>query len=127
MRKVAMIAVPITIFLAGLLVGAFGLADLNPAQASVPAQVERGAGWSVENFRSIEFAEKKWTQLGQVGSCVIYASAPAIGDPADVTVTTNIETFILAYPNVGARVIVCAGFTAFLPPLSDGFAPLDTD
>ncbi len=124
MRKIAMIALPITIFLAGLLVGAFGLADLKPAQASVPAQVERGSGWAVENFQSIEFTEKLWTQLGQVGSCVIYRSNAGVGEPAPVRVVTNTEDFTLSYPNVGARVIVCAGFTAFFPPLSVGVAPI---
>ena len=125
MRKIAMIALPITIFLAGLLIGAFALVDLKPAEASVPAQVERGAGWAVENFRSITFEERQWTQLGQTGSCVIYRSAPGVNDPATITVSTAIEDFEIDYPNSGARVIVCAGFTAFFPPVSFGIAPTE--
>ena len=126
MRKIAMIGLPITIFLAGLLIGAFGLADLKPAQASVPAQeAERGAGWAVENFQSIVFTERKWTQLGQVGSCVIYRSTPGVGDPSPVSVVSPLGEFTLEYPNIGARVIVCAGFTAFFPPLAIGIPPTE--
>ena len=126
MRKVAMIALPITIFVAGLLV-VLGLADLRPAEASVPAQQERGAGWAVENFRSIEFEAKQWDQLGQTGSCVIFRSRAGIGDPATLSVTTSTDDFTLDYANVGARVVVCAGFTAFIPPLTSGLPPQEDE
>ena len=131
MRKIAIIAIPITIFVAGLLVVTFGLADLRSAEASVPAQQERGSGWAVENFRSIEFEAGQWDQLGGVGSCVIFRSRASIDDgvvdPATLRVTTSTEDFSLDYPNRGVRVIVCAGFTAFIPPLSAGTSPTEED
>ena len=131
MRKIAMIAIPITIFVAGLLLGTWGLADQKTAEASVPAQVERGSGWAVENFQSITFEQGQWDQLGQVGSCVIFRSRAVIEnrvvDPANLRVVTTTEDFSLDYANVGARVIVCAGFTAFIPPLSSGRAPTEDD
>ena len=133
MRKIGMIALTITILVAGSLVAVLGLADLRPAEASVPAQdVERGSGWSVTNFTSVEFEEGQWDQLGQVGSCVIFRSKATISssgvvDPATLSVTTTTTEFSLDYAKIGARVIVCAGFTAFIPPLSSGIAPKEED
>ena len=130
MRKIAMIALPVTIFLAGLLVATFALVDLKPAEASVPAQdVVRGQGWDVVSFRAITFEAKQWDQLGQTGSCVIFRSKASLDNnvlnPATLTVTTSTTDFTLDYPKIGARVVVCAGFTAFIPPLSDGLNPVD--
>ena len=123
MRKIAMIAVSVTILVAVSLVAVWGLSDLKPAQASVP-QVSH-AGWSVTNFTGVEFEERQWDNIGQVGSCVIFRSRAGIRDPASLTVTTTITEFNLEYPNIGARVVVCAGFTMFLPPLSDGLPPVE--
>ena len=133
MRKIVMIALPVTIFLAGLLVATFALVDLKPAEASVPAQdVVRGEGWDVVSFRAITFEAKQWDQLGQTGSCVIFRSKATISstgvvDPATLSVTTTTTEFSLDYAKIGARVIVCAGFTAFIPPLSSGIAPKEED
>ena len=133
MRKITLIALTITIFVAGLLVGTLGLADLKPAEASVPAQdeVERGLGWSVTNFRSIEFETGQWDQLGQTGSCVLFRSRASlennIVDPATLSVTTSTQDFELDYRTIGARVIVCAGFTAFIPPLTAGSPPTEDE
>ena len=126
-RIVFIILIPMAM-LAGLLFGAFALGGV-PAEASVPVQVpELGAGWSVHNFRTITFAEASWLQLGQEGSCVVYSSRPirVYGsrdrryEPAAVSVVTETVDFTLQYPFKGARVIVCAGFTVFLSPLSSG-------
>ncbi len=132
MRKIVMIALPVTIFLAGLLVATFALVDLKPAEASVPAQdVVRGEGWDVVSFRAISFEAGQWDQLGQTGSCVIFRSKASLEgttlNPATLTVVTSTTDFTLEYPKIGARVIVCAGFTAFIPPLSSGIAPKEED
>jgi len=127
-RIVVIILIPMAM-LAGLLVWIFSLGVQKPAEASVPAQVaELGAGWSVHNFRTITFAENNWQQLALEGNCVVYSSLPERDYssnvrryiPSAVTVVTSTDDFTLHYPFKGARVIVCAGFTAFLSPLSSG-------
>ena len=122
MKRIAVFVIPTAIFVAGLLLGAFALGGDQSAQASVPLQ-ERGDGWAVENFRSITFEPSKWENIGQVGSCVAFSSQAKFGDPAVVSVRTETEDFELAYRNRGARVIACAGFTAFFPPLNAGLPP----
>lgn len=122
MKRIAVFVVPTAIFIAGLLLGAFALGSNQSAQASVPLQ-ERGDGWGVESFTGITFEPSKWESIGQVGSCVAFSSQAKFGDPAVVNVRTLTEDFALSYRNRGARVIVCAGFTAFFPPLDAGLPP----
>ncbi len=126
MRKISMIALPIAIFVAGLLVGAFVLVNQTPAQASLPTQLEDGEGWTVETFIAVEFEPNKWEQLDQAGACITYWSIPDKDDPASVAVTVarKAQKIERDYPNLGARVIVCSGFTAF-SPLSSGTAPAE--
>ncbi len=123
------IFISIAMLATGLLIGTFGLGGLNPVEATVPAQVtEQGAGWSVQNFRTISFAAKSWRQLGQEGSCLAFSSLPQRDPdrndrtriPAAVTVATLTDEFTFHYPLRGARVLVCAGFTVFLSPLDSG-------
>ena len=127
MKRIAVFVIPTALFVAGILLGAFAPGGQQPAQASVPLQ-ERGGGWSVENFRSISFqAGTKWENIGQVGSCVAFSSKTVRGEPATVSVRTETEDFELTYINTGARVIACAGFTAFFPPLTAGIPPKSRD
>ena len=61
MKKIAVFVVPVALFAAGLLLGAFALGSQPSAQASVPVQIgEDEDGWSVQSFRSINFEPKKW-------------------------------------------------------------------
>ncbi len=103
MRKIAMIAIPITIFVAGLLLGTWGLADQKTAEASVPAQVERGSGWAVENFQSITFEQGQWDQLGQVGSGVIYQAFYRISSLK--LVSTKWQNSLLGLDNPVAQLV----------------------
>lgn len=118
------------ILAAGLLIGA-GLGSLNRAEARSPMQsAGPGEGWSVQNFRTITFAEKSWKQVGQEGSCVAFSSLPQRSldpdrrhIPAAMTVVTETFDFTRHYPRRGARVLVCAGFTLFMSPLNSGLPP----
>ncbi len=121
------IFIHITMLAAGLLIGTFGLGGLNPVGATVPAQVtERGAGYSVQEFKTVNFAAKSWRPLGQEGSCMAFSSLPQRGPdnreriPAAVTVVSLTDEFTFHYPLRGARVLVCAGFTILLSPLDSG-------
>ncbi len=127
MKKIAVFVLPLALFAAGLLLGAFALVGQPSAQASVPAQVADVEGWSVQNFRSINFEPGRWEALGQVGSCGVLGSTPDVGQTASVFVRTETSDFTLVYPNQGSRVTVCAGFTAFFPPKSSGTVPADLD
>ena len=132
MRKIAMIALPITIFVAGLLFGIFALGGQNSAQASVPQQeAPSGEGWTVQSFNVITFEADRWTNIGQVGSCITYKSLSTIIEgvkiPSSINVVTGTGDFKLVYPNRGSRVTVCAGFTAFFPPLSSGIVPTEEE
>ena len=127
MKKFAMFTIPIALFVAGLILGALALDGQPSAQASIPAQVADSDGWSVQSFTNINFEPKKWEQLGQVGSCVVFSSKPGVGETATVTVRSQTEDFELTYAGVGARVTSCAGFTAFFPPKSSGRPPTSDD
>ena len=127
MKKTAVLVLPIALFAAGLLLGAYALGSQPSAQASVPVQIADSDGWSVQSFTNINFEPKKWEQLGQVGSCVVYSSSPGVGETASVNVRSETEDFTLVYPNQGARVTTCAGFTAFFPPKSAGRPPSEDD
>ena len=120
MKKTAMLLLPIALFAAGLLLGAYALGSQPSAQASVPVQIADADGWSVQQFTSMNFEPGKWENIGQVGSCVVYSSRPGVDETAFVDVRTPIEDFRLVYPNVGARLTTCAGFTAFFPPEKSG-------
>lgn len=123
MRKIAMISLPIAIFVAGLLVGSFTLGDQNAAQAQ---QISYEVGWLVEDFGALNFEEGKWTQLGQEAGCVIYSSNPGENDPANVVFFKIDEEFDRNYPKRGARVRVCGNIVHF-PPLTTGFSVGDDD
>ncbi len=120
MKKTAVLLLPIAIFAAGLLLGAYALGSQPSAQASVPVQIADSDGWSVQQFTSMSFEPGKWENIGQVGSCVVYSSQPGFKETAFVDIRTPIEDFRLEYPNVGARLTTCAGFTAFFPPQKSG-------
>ncbi len=120
MKKTAVLLLPIALFAAGLLIGAYALSSQPSAQASVPVQIADADGWSVQQFTSMNFEPGGWENIGQVGSCVVYSSRPGVGETAFVDVRTPVEDFRLVYPNVGARLTTCAGFTAFFPPQKSG-------
>ncbi len=125
MRKIAIIALTITLFAAGFLAGAFTFGNQGSAQASVPAQedgmmMEFGTGWLVETFEALRFEEGRWQLIGQEGGCVIYRSNPGVGDPSRIDVITSTFEVEVAYPNQGVRVRVCPGFTVHFPPTSQG-------
>ena len=123
MRKITMIALPIAIFVAGLLVGSFTLGDQNAAQASPSAQeISYEVGWLVEDFGALNFEEAKWTQLGQEAGCVIYSSNPGENDPANVVFFKIDQEFDRSYPRRGARVRVCGDIVHF-PPVTEGSLP----
>ena len=91
MKKFAVFTIPIALFVAGLILGALALDGQPSAQASIPAQLADSDGWSVQSFTNINFEPKKWEQLGQVGSCVVFSSKPSLGETATVNVRSQTQ------------------------------------
>jgi hypothetical protein len=129
MKKMSMIALPIALVAAGVLVGTLTFANLGSAQAqAIPQEgglMEFASGhWLVGSFEALSFEKGRWHQIGQEGGCVIYRSNPSRENAAHVGIkTSSIETELI-YPNQGVRVRVCPGFTVHFPPTTEGNVPL---
>ncbi len=124
LKRIIGLIICVILFTAASLVGLFALGGQQTVEGSVPIQITDPQGWFVTSFVSAR-ADENWIRPALVEDCGNLSSNPGFGETAKIFVSTRSEDFVLEYPNRGARVIVCAGFTAFFPPASSGIAPRD--
>ena len=126
MKTIGGLIICVTLFAAGMLVGLFAFDGPQSAEGSVPIQIADPEGWRVSNFVWAR-ADPNWEQPVLIDDCGTLVSSPSRGETARIFVRTVTEDFTLEYPNVGARVTACPGFTAYFPPASSGRPPTDKD
>ena len=124
MKRIVGIIFCVTLFAAGVLVGHFALGGQQPVEGAVPIQIADPEGWFVTDFISAQL-DSNWEDPFLKDDCGNIVSNPIEGETALIFVRTETEDFTLEYPNRGARVTACAGFTAFFPPASTGVTKED--